>query len=276
MHIDAHQHFWKYNPIRDAWINDNMQAIKKDFLPIDLKPILKSNNIDGCIAVQADESESETAFLLKLANENDFVKGVVGWVDFFADDVDEKLSFYAQNKDFKGIRHILQGKPKGFMLQDKFRESLSKLGHYNLTYDILIFENQLTEVIALVKQFPNQLFVLNHIAKPQISLGLDAHWVSQIKQLSKYENVFCKISGIVTETENWNWTTSEFYPFIDVVVNAFGVDRIMFGSDWPVCLLGAEYKQVLEILASYFKGASSVEFNKVMGINASKFYNIVT
>lgn len=274
MHIDAHQHFWKYDPVRDTWIENSMQVIQKDFLPNDLFPILKANNIQGCIAVQADESEEETIFLLRLADENDFIKGVVGWLDFFDNDFDEKVAFYSKNRRFKGLRHILQGKSKGFFLQDKFKQSLGKLELYNLTYDCLVFENQLPEVIELVKHFPNQRFVLDHIGKPKISLGLDENWVANIKQLSQFENVYCKISGMVTETENWNWTISDINSFMEVVVNAFGIDRIFYGSDWPVCNLAARYEQVLAIIATYFKEYSENDINKIMGENARKFYNI--
>jgi L-fuconolactonase len=159
-------------------------------------------------------------------------------------------------------------------LQDKFKQSLGKLEQYNLAYDCLVFENQLPELIELVKHFPNQRFVLDHIGKPKISLGLDENWVANIKQLSQFENVYCKISGMVTETENWNWTISDFNSFMEVVVNAFGVDRILYGSDWPVCNLAAQYEQVLAIVASYFKEYSENDLNKIMGDNARKFYNI--
>lgn len=274
MRIDAHQHFWKYDPVRDAWIDNSMQIIQKDFLPNDLFPILKANKIQGCIAVQADESEEETNFLLRLADENDFIKGVVGWLDFFDNDFEEKITFYSQNRCFKGLRHILQGKSEGFFLQDKFKQSLAKLERYNLTYDILVFENQLPEVIELVKQFPNQRFVLDHIGKPKISFGLDESWVANIKQLSQFENLYCKISGMVTETENWNWTISDFNSFMEVVVNAFGIDRILYGSDWPVCNLAAQYEQVIAIVDSYFKEYSEDDIFKIMGDNARKFYNI--
>lgn len=275
MYIDAHQHFWKYDPVRDAWINNTMQVIQRDFLPNDLHPILEGNGIQGCIAIQADESEKETDFLLNLADENDFVKGVVGWMDFFDNDFDEKLYYYSQNRYFKGVRHILQGKPEGYMLQDKFQIGIGKLEHYNLTYDLLVYQNQLPEVIKLVKHFPNQRFVLNHIGKPKISMGLDAHWIASITKLSKYQNVFCKISGMVTETEHWSWSKSEFYPFMDVLVKAFGVDRLLYGSDWPVCYLAAEYEQVLAIVTAYFQEHSNEAVNKVMGMNASKFYRII-
>ena len=276
MHIDAHQHFWKYNPVRDSWIDDSMQVIQKDFLPNDLHPILQGNGIQGCVAVQADESEEETDFLLSLADENDFIKGVVGWMDFFDDDFEEKLYYYAKNKNFKGVRHILQGKPKRYLFQHKFLRGLRKLERYNLTYDLLVYENQLSEVIKLVKQFPKQRFVVNHIGKPKISKGLDPQWIDGMAQLSKHENVFCKISGMVTETEHWNWSSTEFYPFMDVIVNAFGVDRILYGSDWPVCYLSAEYEQVLAIVTAYFSEHSSEALDKVMGKNAIKFYNIST
>lgn len=274
MRIDAHQHFWIYNPIRDAWIDETMQKIKRDFLPNDLHPILKSNKIDGCIAVQADESEEESLFLMNLASENDFIKGVVGWLDFFDPNLESKLNTFSQNNKFKGLRHILQAKPDGYMLHPKFQKGLSKLEKFGLTYDILVYERQLLEAIKLVESFPNQRFVLNHIGKPKISLGLDERWVSNIIELSKHENLYCKISGMVTETENKIWQTSDFYPFIDTVVKAFGVDRIMFGSDWPVNLLAADYNEVLGIVESFFKGSSQNDFDKIMGLNAQQFYQI--
>lgn len=274
MRIDSHQHFWKYEPVRHSWLNDAMRRIRKDFLPSDLEPILQENNMDGCVLVQVDQTEVETEFLLQLASENPFVKGVVGWVDLLADDVDERLAHFSKNTDFKGIRHIVQGEADDFMLRADFQNGIRKLSKYNLTYDVLIFPSQLAAAILLVQKFPSQKFIVDHIAKPTISTGLDEYWVHGMQELGKHENVYCKLSGMVTETQNYRWNKGEFTPFMDVVVNAFGVDRILFGSDWPVCLVSAEYTEVLDIVESYFSGYSKNDINKIMGDNAAKFYNI--
>ena len=274
MRIDAHQHFWKYHPIKDAWIDQSMQRLQRDFIPIDLQPFLESNNFDGCVAVQADESIAENHFLLQLAAENDWLKGVVGWLDFFDSKLESHLDFFSENKKFKGIRHILQGKPICYMLQPEFLKGFAMMAKYDLTYDILIRHDQLAEAIQLVAHCPNQRFVLNHIGKPNISLGLQKDWLNNINTISKFENVVCKISGLVTETEQWKWKTDDFSPFLDAVVNAFGTDRLLFGSDWPVSLLAAEYSEVVAIIFSNFKDASNSDLNKIMGLNAQRFYRL--
>lgn len=271
MRIDSHQHFWKYNPIRDSWITDDMKRIRRDFMPTDLKPILKQNVIDGCIAVQADQSESETDFLLKLADENDFIKGVVGWVDLQKHDVEERLTHFSKHIKFKGVRHIVQAEPIGFMLKEEFQQGIKALAKFELTYDILIKPHQLEEATELVKQFPNQKFVLDHIAKPVISAGVDKSWGNQLTELAQYKNVFCKVSGLVTETEGFKWKSEDFIAFLDVVTNAFGTERLLFGSDWPVCLVAAEYEEVLSLVTDYF---NSEELKSVMGENAQQFYNL--
>ena len=274
MRIDAHQHFWKFHPVKDAWIDQSMQKLQRDFMPIDLQSFLESNNFEGCVAIQADESIAENHFLLQLAVENEWIKGVVGWLDFFDSKLESHLDFFSENKKFKGIRHILQAKPSGFMLQSQFLKGLTTMSKNDFTYDLLVRLEQLPEAIQLVEHFPNQRFVLNHIGKPKISLGLQKNWLNNINALSKHENVSCKISGLVTETEHWKWKTNDFSPFLDVVVNAFGTDRIIFGSDWPVSLLAAEYSEVVAIISSYFKDASSSDLNKIMGLNAQSFYRL--
>jgi L-fuconolactonase len=274
MRIDAHQHFWKYNPVRDSWIDSSMEAIRKDFLPKDLKPILEANAIDGCIAVQADQSETETNFLLDLAQKNTFIKGVVGWVDLRTENVEERLGYFAKNKLFKGVRHIVQAEKDDFVLDIKFQNGIKKLGDFGLVYDILVFPNQLENVIKLVQGSPNQQFVLDHIAKPQISKGIDKQWREQIYKLASFKNVACKISGMVTETENFEWKTEAFTPFLDTIVDAFGIPRVLFGSDWPVCLLAEEYKGVLQIIENYFADFSEEEQQQIMGENATAIYNL--
>lgn len=274
MKIDAHQHFWNYDPIRDAWIDESMHVIRKDFLPQDLAPILKTNNIDGCVAVQADQSETETEFLLACAKQNTFIKGVVGWVDLLHNNVEERLAHFSENNLLKGVRHIVQGEADDFMLRHDFQNGISKLEQFNLTYDILVFPTQLEAAITLVNTFPNQKFVLDHIAKPYIKDGKINTWKALIHKLAEAPNVYCKISGMVTEADLKQWKPSDFKPYLDVVFNAFGIDRIMYGSDWPVCLLASQYEQQINIVQNYIKDFSEEEKEKIMGRNAITFYNL--
>jgi L-fuconolactonase len=273
--IDSHQHFWKYDPVRDAWITDEMSVIQKDFLPEDLEPVLKANGIDGCIVVQSDQSEEENHFQLANADKHNFIKGIVGWVDLRSPDIAKRLEYYTQFPKLKGFRHILQGEPqRDLMLQPDFLNGISLLNQYGFAYDILIFPDQLKFTKELVAKFPEQRFVIDHIAKPYIKDKILINWADDIRALSEFENVSCKISGMVTET-NWNnWLPDEFEPYMDVVVESFGINRIMYGSDWPVCLVSASYKQVYDIVKEYFSGYSSSEQAKVFGENAIKFYNL--
>lgn len=276
MTIDSHQHFWTFDPIRDSWITDDMSVIQRNFYPDDLKPILIQNGIDGCVAVQADQSLAETAFLLDLAAKNDFVKAVVGWIDLQADDIEEQLSELNSVKKLAGFRHVLQAEPDvEYMLRPNFLRGIAKLQKYGFTYDILIFPKHLTTAQKLVAQFPDQPFVLDHIAKPYIKAGLIDEWKRDIQSLAKFENLQCKVSGIITEADWKNWTYKLIKPYLDVVFEAFGIDRIMFGSDWPVCLVAGDYAQVKGIVETYTEDFSDSEKNKVFGENATKFYSIV-
>ncbi len=276
MTIDSHQHFWTFDPIRDSWITDDMSVIQRNFYPDDLKPILIQNGIDGCVAVQADQSLAETAFLLDLAAKNDFVKAVVGWIDLQADDIEEQLSELNSVKKLAGFRHVLQAEPDvEYMLRPNFLRGIAKLQKYGFTYDILIFPKHLTTAQKLVAQFPDQPFVLDHIAKPYIKAGLIDEWKRDIQSLAKFENLQCKVSGIITEADWKNWTYKPIKPYLDVVFEAFGIDRIMFGSDWPVCLVAGDYAQVKGIVETYTEDFSDSEKNKVFGENATKFYSIV-
>ena len=223
MIIDSHQHFWKYNPTRDAWIDDSMKVIQKDFLPKNLKPILKNNNVDGCIAVQVDQSEEETKFLIECAADYPFIKGIVGWGNLKAENVEERLAFFTKNKLLKGIRHIVQAEKDDFVLQKDFQNGISKLAQFNLVYNVLITPNQIDNVIVLVDKFPNQKIVTDHLAKPFIKDEKIEDWKKSIIALDKAQNVFCKISGMVTEANLKNWKISDFTPYLDVVFNAFGV-----------------------------------------------------
>ncbi len=274
MKIDAHQHFWVYDSIRDSWIDDTMEVIQGDFLPSDLSSIYEKNGIDGCVTVQADQSEVETLFLLDQAKENKFIKGVVGWVDLLSENVEERLAYFSQNEKFKGVRHIVQGETIDFMLRADFQNGISKLQKYNLTYDILVFPSQLAAAIKLAQQFPDQSFVLDHMGKPNIKVSKMTHWKRDIEILAKCSNVYCKVSGMFTEADWENWSEDEFIPYLDVVFNSFGLNRVMYGSDWPVCLLATEFKQQLNIVESYIEKFPFVDREKIMGGNAIRYYNL--
>ncbi|RAV30653.1 amidohydrolase [Sinomicrobium soli] len=271
MYIDAHQHFWQYDPQRDGWIDDSMKAIRRDFMPSDLKPVLREHGIQGCIAVQASQSEDETRFLLECAREHAFIKGVTGWVDLLSDKAGERLEHFSENVFFRGVRHIVQAEPDGFMSRPDFRRGITALKDFGLTYDILVHAHQLPEAIALVRQFPAQPFVLDHIAKPAVSKGVDRIWAGHIRELAQCGNVYCKVSGMVTETEGYCWEQGDFEPFLEAVTEAFGTDRIMFGSDWPVCLVAARYGEVVRLVRNFY---SEDELPGIMGQNAVKFYGI--
>jgi len=275
MTIDSHQHFWTFDPIRDSWITDDMSVIQRNFYPEDLQPTLQQNGIDACVAVQADQSLGETRFLLDLAAKNDFVKAVVGWIDLQDDAIDEQLSEWKSEKKLVGFRHVLQAElDTEYMLHPSFLRGISKLKNHEFTYDILIFPKHLATAQKFVAQFPDQPFVLDHIAKPYIKAGLIDEWKRDIKSLAKFENLQCKVSGIITEADWKSWTYEQIKPFLDVVFEAFRTDRIMFGSDWPVCLVAGDYSQVKGIIETYIKGFSVSEKCKVFGENAAKFYGI--
>lgn len=274
MHIDAHQHFWQYDPFRDQWIDDSMAILKRDFLPADLKPLLGENNFNGCIAVQADQSEAETEFLLQLAKENDFIKGVVGWVDLRSPELGERLRYFSGFPKLKGFRHIVQAEPDGFMLRHDFKAGIKALAAYGFTYDLLVYPSQLKAAVELVNLFPDQPFVLDHMGKPAIKEKKQREWKEHISQLAQAPNVYCKVSGLVTEAA-WNqWGERDFRPYLDHVFDVFGTDRLMTGSDWPVCLLSASYQQVMALNNNYLAAFSSEEQEKVLGKNALRFYNI--
>lgn len=275
MIIDSHQHFWSYEPVKHEWIDDDMSVIRKDFMPADLKKVYNENDIDGCVAVQADQTFAETDFLLDLASKNDFIKGVVGWVDLRTDNIDEVLNHYSQFEKLKGFRHIIQGEADhNFLLRSNFLRGISSLEKYHFTYDILVFPHQLGATLEFVKKFPNQKFVIDHIGKPCIKDGFFDGWATMMKEIAKHQNVSCKVSGMITEADFNSWKPSQIAPYIDVVLNAFGSKRILFGSDWPVCLVAGNYKQVKDLVIHFIASLSKVEQADIMGYNAVKFYNL--
>ncbi len=273
--IDAHQHFWKYDEVRDSWISEGMSVIRKDFLPEHLQPILRENGFEGCILVQSAQPEPENGFLLEAAAAHDFIKGVVGWVDLLADDVEDRLATYQPFEKLKGFRYILQGEAdRAFMLKPAFKNGLAKLSAFGYTYDLLILPDQLLYAKELVAAFPNQPFVIDHLAKPNLKAQELESWKQGIRALAAHENVSCKVSGMVTEADWKNWRKEDFMPAMDCVVEAFGTERLLFGSDWPVCLVAASYEETLDIVQDYFKAFSKEEQAAVFGNNAAKFYKV--
>ena len=274
MKIDAHNHFWNYDAVKHSWIDGSMTAIQQSFLPIEFEKILNENGIDGCVAVQVEQNLEENDYLLALADKHSFIKAVVGWVDLRADDLDEQLRKLSQQQKLKGFRHIAQAEANDFLSAQAIKNGVAKLAEYNFTFDILVFPQQLPAAIELVKACPNQKFVLDHLAKPYIKSGEINQWKKDITELSKNENVYCKISGMVTEADWQNWKLADFIPYIEVAFQTFGANRLMYGSDWPVCLLAAEYQEVKNILSSYINTLSLTEQNQFWGNNAVDFYGI--
>jgi L-fuconolactonase len=274
--IDAHQHFWKFDPVRDSWIGLEMAVIQRNFLPADLLPVLQAAGITGSVVVQSDQSEEENEFQLANAHQFDFIKGVVGWVDFQSPSVEEKLAYYKTFPKLKGFRHILQGeKDRALMLKPAFKRGIDLLKKFGFTYDILIYPDQLGYTRDLVASFADQPFVIDHIAKPYIKdKKLTDEWKAAIRAVAAHENVSCKVSGMVTEADWKNWKPEDFYPYLDVVVEAFGPSRIQYGSDWPVCLVAASYQQMRQIVCDYFAPFSKEEQAAFFGGNATKFYNL--
>jgi L-fuconolactonase len=274
MRIDSHQHFWSYDPGEYPWIKPEW-PIRRGYLPKDLAPELKSTGVDGCVAVQARQTVQESKWLLELADQNAFIKGVVGWVDLRAANVVAQLRPLANHSKFVGVRHVLQDESDdNFCLGLEFQSGISQLRQFDLTYDLLIFPRQLPAAIALVSTFPKQPFVLDHIAKPSIKERTITPWRTHIKELATLPNVCCKISGMVTEADWKNWKPADFVPYLDVVFEAFGPDRVMFGSDWPVALLAGTYRCIFDLARDYVAPLGSQIEAKFFGDNAIKFYQL--
>jgi L-fuconolactonase len=275
MIIDSHQHFWHYDAARDSWITDEMSVLKRDFLPADLQQEFAANRIEGCVAVQAAQSEEETLFLLELAQKHPFVKGVVGWCDLRDANLPARLEYFSQFEKLCGFRHVVQSEPDDdFLLREDFLRGIALLKSFNFTYDILIYPKQLPAAIKFVEKFPEQAFVLDHIAKPFIKAQIIEPWAAQIRELAQHKNLYCKVSGMVTEADWYTWQSDNFKAYLDVVFEAFGTDRIMYGSDWPVCLLAATYKQIKGTLAGYTSNLSALERVKIFSLNARHFYKL--
>jgi L-fuconolactonase len=275
MRIDTHQHFWRYNAEEFGWIDDSTAALRRDFLPHDLEPELAAARFDGSIAVQARQTVDETKWLLNLAASSPCILGVVGWVDLRSPDVRLHLEEFAGNPKLLGIRHIVQSEPDDrFLLQPDFLRGVTVLEEFDLTYDILIYPKHLPVAAEFVQRFPRQRFVLDHLAKPPIKSG-DLHpWASGIGELAKSPNVFCKLSGLMTEADWKNWKPEHIAPYLDVAFDSFGPDRLMIGSDWPVCTVAASYSRAMNVIREYLSQYPSDVQNSVLGENAQRFWKL--
>lgn len=276
MKLDSHQHFWHFNTRDYGWMGNNMSNIKRNFLPAELAHTLQSEGFDGSIAVQARQSLAETNWLLDLANENPIIKGVVGWVDLQSENAQHEIETFAAHPKAVGVRHVLHDEvDDDFMLRPAFVGGVKLLEQYNLAYDILIFAKHLPNTLKFVEQFSeNQIFVVDHIAKPSIKAQLLEPWTENMRLLAKHSNVYCKVSGMVTEADWENWQYEDFVPYLDVVFEAFGSDRILIGSDWPVCLVAGSYHEIMNIVKKYIQKFDIETQNKVLGLNAMKAYKL--
>jgi len=275
MHIDAHQHFWIYNPAEYDWIDDSMAALRRDFLPEDLKPEMESGGFHGSVAVQARQTLEETRWLLELAERCSSILGVVGWVDLRSPDIRAQLKALCQNPKLVGVRHIVQSEPDDrFLLQPEFLRGVSMLEEFDLAYDILIYPKHLRVAAEFVERFPRQRFVLDHLAKPPIRSGDLDSWAHGIKRLAEFPNVFCKLSGLVTEADWQHWRPEQIVPFLVVAFASFGPDRLMIGSDWPVCLVAASYARTLQVVKSYLLAQYPECPEAVLGGNAQRFWRL--
>jgi L-fucono-1,5-lactonase len=275
MRVDTHQHFWRYTPEQYPWIDASMSVLRRDFLPEELKVELTRAGVDGSIAVQAQHSLEETRWLLDLAEREPMILGVIGWVDLRSADVKLQLNQLAQSPKLLGIRHIVQAEPDDhFLLQPEFLRGVSVLEEFGLSYDILIYPRHLPIATEFVKHFPRQRFVLDHLAKPFIKKRQLQPWESDIRALAENSNVFCKLSGMVTESDWRIWMPSDVFPYVDVMFDAFGPERLMIGSDWPVCTLAGSYAQVMNIVLNYLERFPDTIRDAVLGGNAEKFWNL--
>ncbi len=275
MNLDSHQHFWKYHPDHQDWMTDAMGVLKRDYLPEQLQPLIDTLGFDGTVAVQARQMVEETAWLLKLADENDFIKGVVGWVALRSPSLCAQLENYAKHTKLVGVRHVVHDEPDDeFMLRSEFRRGIAQLREFDLTYDLLLFPRHLPVAVKLVMEFPEQPFVLDHLAKPFIREGLVSPWKEDLLRLAEFPNVFCKLSGMVTEAKWKQWQPEDFHRYLDIVIEAFGPERVMIGSDWPVCTLSGDYAGTMGIVIDYVKQFPPEARDAILGGTCARFYKI--
>jgi L-fuconolactonase len=275
MQVDAHQHFWRYDQSEYGWIDDSMAALRRDFLPADLKPELERSGFQGCVAVQARQTPEETRWLLELAEQNPFILGVVGWVDLRSARLGFELQALARHSKLVGLRHIVQSEPDDrFLLQPEFLCGISMLEEFDLAYDILIYGKHLPVAAEFVARFPRQRFVLDHLAKPPIKSGAVDAWARGIRELASFANVYCKLSGLVTEADWQAWKPEDVRPYLNVAFECFGPGRLMIGSDWPVCTVAGRYSRVMDLVRDYLGRYAAEERDAVLGGNAARFWRL--
>jgi L-fuconolactonase len=273
MRIDAHQHFWLYDPIEYEWIDDSMAQLRRDFLPADLKPELTAAGFDGCIAVQARQTLEDTRWLLELADSAPFIRGVIGWVDLQAEDARGQLRELRKNPKLLGIRHIVQSESDDrFLLRPGFLRGVATLEEFNLTYDILIYPRHLGVASEFVSRFPRQRFVLDHLAKPFIKRQEVQPWETDLRRLAEFPNVYCKLSGLVTEADWKSWTPEQIVPYLKIAFDAFGPERLLIGSDWPVCTLAGTYSQTMNVIQQFLGEHSDEARDAVLGGTAKRLW----
>lgn len=274
LRIDSHQHFWKYDPREYGWIDDTMPALKRDFLPEQLKREMDAVHMDACVAVQARQTVQETEFLLALADRYSFIAGVVGWVDLLSPDVERELHTFAPHQRLCGIRHIVQSEPDGFLVRSAFLRGMKALGRFDLAYDILVYARQLPQAVTFARVFPRQRFVLDHLGKPDVRHAEYREWRRHFDALAQLPNVWCKLSGLVTEADWKTWTPAQLRPYLDAALESFGPKRLMIGSDWPVCTLAARYADVIGLVVDAMREYSADEQAQMLGGTAQRFYKL--
>lgn len=275
MKIDSHQHFWIYNQKDYNWIDEGMNVLRKNFTPEQLWKEQDKIGFQGSVSVQARQTLEETRWLLELASKEDRILGVVGWVDLCSDKIEGQLMDFSSNPRLVGVRHVVHDEPDDrFILREDFQYGISLLKKYGLTYDILIFPKHLPATVEFAEKFPDQHFVVDHIAKPLIKDQVFLSWEEDIRMLAQFPNVYCKVSGMVTEADWKKWKPEEIHPYLDIVFNTFGEDRLMIGSDWPVCTLAGKYETVMGVVVNYFKQYPESVQGKIFGGNCMHFYGI--
>jgi len=273
--IDAHQHLWRYTAAEYGWLDEPMRSLRRDFLPKDLVREISAASVDGTVVVQARQTMEETRWLLQMADECEAIRGVVGWAPIAGEDFPGVMEEFEERPKLKGLRHVIQGeKDEDYILREDFNSGIRTLAGSGLVYDILIYERHLPQTIEFVDEHPEQVFVLDHVGKPRIGAGVMEPWAARMRELGTRENVWCKVSGMVTEADWTSWNAETLRPYLDVVVEAFGVGRLMAGSDWPVCLVACEYGRWFELLREYFAGFSDVERDAVFGGTAVEVYGL--
>jgi L-fuconolactonase len=275
MMIDAHHHLWKYNPGEYGWMDASMSLLKRDYLPEDLEKELQAAGVGGTVVVQARQNMEETRWLLELADRHSFIKGVVGWFDLCSPYLLQQLRDFVAHPKLVGARHVIHDEPDDdFMLRSDFKTGLVYLGAHGITYDLLLFPRHIGRAVKLVNHFPRQRFVLDHLGKPLIKSGALEPWKQDISQLARYPNVWCKLSGMVTEADRAHWTYEDLLPYMETVLEVFGPDRVMVGSDWPVCRLAAEYQEVMRIVPQFVRSLDQMDREKILFANAIKCYQL--